>query len=136
MLKSPKGQSNALRRVFIPFNNRPCFAACDQYGHLSVFQGNEWQSCDQEIEGVLTGLVTPNDDAIVLIRNKHSVTPRRKIDVVFKNQKNGRLEVKTIGELSYSIDSKIYGLAIRGQDSNTWLLTCLSNGNIVRKKLS
>lgn len=120
--KCSQGQSNALRRVFIPFNHRPCFAACDQYDNLSIFQGNERQSCDKEIEGVLTGLVTPNDDAIVLIRDKHSLTPRRKIDLVFKNQKNGRLDLKTIGELGHTIDPKIYGLAIRGQESK---LGCL-----------
>jgi hypothetical protein len=82
-------------------------------------------------------LVSPSDDAIVLIRNKHSVvTPRQKIDVIMMTQRDGKLDSKTIGELENTIVTKDCGLALREQDSNTWLFTCHSDGYIARKKLT
>ena len=136
MKKSFQGRGSALRRVLIPFNHRPCFAVCDQHGNLSIFQRNGRQTCATEMEGLSCGLVTPDDEAIVVIRNKHSVKARQKIDVVLTTQRNGRLDCRTIGELGDIIDPKKCGLAIRRQDSITWLLTCRSDGFIMRKMLA
>ena len=134
--KFSQGQSSALRRVLIPFNHHPCFAACDQHGNLSIFQKNSRQTCDMPVEGLEFGLVTPNDDAIVLVRNKHSLwKPCLKIDFVFETQKSGKLDSKTVQELHCEIDPKTCGIAIRGQDTNIWLLECLCDGYIVRRKL-
>ena len=89
-----------------------------------------------QVEGLVSGMVTPNDDAIVLIRNTHSIwKPRLKIDVVFETQKYGRLDSKTIQELHSEIDPKTCGIAIQGKDAGLWLLECRCDGYIVRKKL-
>lgn len=141
-LKLLNGQSGVLREVLIPATRSPEFVVCDQYGNTSIIRGGTAtprQAWDIQFHQIVAALIPPSDNAVVFIRQPHSVASSQTIEVVLSQGNFGLAAgARPFGELDKAIDPKKCGIAIYVNASNaspTYLLTCYPDGLIARKVL-
>lgn len=116
----------------IPATHSPQFVVCDQYRNTSIIRGGSRQTWNIQIHDIVAALIPPSDNAVIFIRQPHSVIPGQKIEALLFQENT---ESINIGELDKAFNPKKCGIAIYVNASFTYLLTCYDDGTIARKTL-
>lgn len=125
--------------VLIPATHFPQFVICDRYGNTSTIRGTfptPRQKWNIQLHQIVAALIPSSDDAVVFIRQPHSVASGQTIEVILSQENLGLLEgPRSVGGLDKPIDPKKCGIAIYDNASSTYLLTCYPDGLIASKML-
>ena len=125
--------------VLIPATHFPQFVVCDRYGNTSTIRGNfptPRQTWNIQLHQIVAALIPSSDDAVVFIRQPHSLEPNQTIEVILYQENLGLVKgPRSVGGLDKPIDPKKCGIAMYDNASSTSLLTCYPDGSIARKML-
>lgn len=133
-LKLSNGQGG-VPELLIPATHSPQFVVCDQYGNTSIIRGGSRQTWNIQIHDIIAALIPPSDNAVIFIRQPHSIIPGQKIEVVLCQGNSDLCASVNFGALNKAFNSKKCGIAIYVNDSFTYLLTCYDDGTIARNTL-
>lgn len=137
-LKLLDGQSGVLPETLIPATHSPHFVVCDQYGRTSIIRGGSptpREAWDIQLHQIVAALMPSSDDAVVFIRQPHSVASGQTIEVALSQGTGLVAGARSFGELDEAIDAKRCGIAIYVNASPSYLLTCYPDGLVARKML-
>ena len=128
--------------MIVPFNDGPCFVVCDAHGSVSIIEGGTKTlrtiQLSQHFDGVIAGVITPQDNALVLIQKPPALIPKTNVLVAPLYQENAGSALPNathFSDLKCGIHPTKSGIAVAEVASEISVVVAGSNGTLERIRL-